>query len=149
MKISCKFCNNVIVCNPKVAAEDFNDEYNQSVENSHANTMGPLTYNPSQDPQGWPKSLLDKYKKNYPGKKDVMPIEDDMGTSTVAIVGNKIMVKCGKCNHVTISGVMDPSANDTYHYNQEINNPDTIFPNGYSNTIHEAVSYTHLTLPTN
>ena len=59
-------------------------EYKGVMENLYSGTPYDQTMRPGKDDLFWADWYLEKYKKNFPGKKDVYPqLEDDKGSPTV------------------------------------------------------------------
>ncbi len=136
VEIKCKYCGNNIPFKLKLAAEDFEDEHWNEVENQQGGTISDKVYNRKRDPLDWKIYYQeDTYRKNYPGETHKLKPDHDVGVSNVAIKsGNQILVKCGKCKQI-YAGVFDPSGMDTYHNDNYRNQPETS-PTSYQNEIH-------------
>jgi hypothetical protein len=138
LKINCSFCDTIINFRPRLAAEDYpKDEYNQSLENMQGGVITDKSYNPKQDlvDQGW--TSMDKGTRKYKRRVDLKDPADDMqGVSNVAgRVGDTIIFKCPSCKNVTVAGIPQPDAFDTYHHTDYYNKPDTQ-PEAYVNETH-------------
>ncbi len=145
--LKCKFCNNEIPFQIKIAAEDFMDEHTNELENMQGGVKYDQSFDPKKDTGDLYLLYLDTLKKNYPGKKNMPDYqEDDMGMSTVAKVKDKFIVQCDKCksiyledinsSNLKISGINPPESNDTYHQDNYRDFGDTS-PIAYLNETHE------------
>ena len=93
MHIKCKYCNNYIPLDLKIAAEEFEDEYREQIPNLQVQTPGDKSYDRHKDPLDWPLNYLDKGTKPYKWRTDVHPpIDDQQGVSNVAYRVNDMLL---------------------------------------------------------
>ena len=136
MKLKCKYCNNDIKLQIKLAAEDFEDEHWNEVENQQGGTISDKVYDRKRDPLDWKIYYQeDTYRKTYPRELHKVPPEHDVGTSSVAhVVNDTLLVRCAQCKSI-YAEVFDPSGMDVYHNDNYHSNPQTE-PIAYQNESH-------------
>jgi len=119
-------------------------EYRGFMENFYSGVPYDQTLDPKKDTVDWFVQFLDKYKKNFPGKKDVYPqLEDDTGMATVGklsyreVVGdapndavgiwNAIINEIQKKPEVKILNIepLDPDSEYLYEIEYDIGNGET------------------------
>lgn len=136
IKCKCAYCEKTV----KIAVDDpgFLDPQPENrgfFQNFYNGTVWDSCYKEKKDRGEEIKQYFEKYKKNYPAKKNIpSELEDDIGTSTVVSGSLKktyLYYKCSHCQETFFKGISkkerqkyaggnpDPNATDVNHLNNQ------------------------------